>query len=981
MIEVTRSPFAVANGFFFTSKPMSKIPNEEQRSVIENLDDNILLFAGAGTGKTFTVAKRVANILARQKALPAEILCLTFTIKACDEMRKDITQFAGERAEEVQVNTIHGFCYKILAQERNGNDGYTLGICDEIDQEEILRNILTTKYYRWILDENSRKLGLSLPDLSACSICKIGEEYFWRTKEFIVTPLGEVQKILSNTQFSPLEVRCPVCDCTRALLGKKCSVCGEEFTVRFEEKTFDIYTKKTPLRSLISEMKHAREEGGYYTEDVIADYQRAFQYIQEYKPAVYEGLFSYNARYLGYQPDNAFLLAMERFAGKMAAEYDEYLRASNLLDFDDLIIKAKRILESEAGETYWGKRYKFVFLDEMQDTTRLEYAVLKKIFAQNNVFLCGDFFQTIYGWRGSCPQELLTNYIREFSAKKYTLSENYRSTKTLTRASYAYLQNTYPKLISEYSAANVRIHAKENGEKIDCYAFDNPEEEATQIYRYLLKNKPKNPMDICIIARSNKYIARLSRYFQRIEVERGKKDGLRFFTVEENFQFFKKPVVKDILAALKLLVYPLDGASMERLTKKYVRRVGSKSIETLREYSSLGISILSFIDGETYRFGDPYYTLLEGKDTGTLVVYDTETTGLDLDKDEIIQLSAIKIDAQGEIVDTINLFIQPTIEISEGAKQTHGLDFEEISARNAITAKEGLQIFSSFVSGSVLVGHNNLAYDKLLISRQLRENNLPPLKIVGEFDTLLLAKRFYPQLSNFKLDTLCRNFSIVNEHAHDALGDITATAQCLVRIIREAIYPTIAARREIVAKYAPKFEKFYNFYEELRARFDNGEELVEYVAERLYLRKIYPTQGDWSAVSDVAQSLKTEEGNRRRFIEGYLKDAALSGSQMDVLVKKLNRIPIVTVHQAKGCEFDTVIIVGADDSNFPSYAAKRIGDEEEEKKIFYVAITRAKRKLILTRATRDGKHAMATPYFWKIPEEFVRMNRRWKNGE
>ena len=95
----------------------------------------------------------------------------------------------------------------------------------------------------------------------------------------------------------------------------------------------------------------------------------------------------------------------------------------------------------------------------------------------------------------------------------------------------------------------------------------------------------------------------------------------------------------------------------------------------------------------------------------------------------------------------------------------------------------------------------------------------------------------------------------------------------------------------------------------------------------------------------------------------------------------MKKIPIITVHQAKGCEFDTVILAGADDNNFPSYAAKQSGGEEEEKKVFYVAITRAKERLILTRALRNGKFDRAeTPYFWMIPSEYVEENHAWKNG-
>ena len=81
-------------------------------------------------------------------------------------------------------------------------------------------------------------------------------------------------------------------------------------------------------------------------------------------------------------------------------------------------------------------------------------------------------------------------------------------------------------------------------------------------------------------------------------------------------------------------------------------------------------------------------------------------------------------------------------------------------------------------------------------------------------------------------------------------------------------------------------------------------------------------------------------------LRSFLSDAALSGSQMDVIIKKHGKIPLITVHQSKGCEFDTVILVGASENEMPSYGARLSGDEEEEKRIFYVALSRAKTRFM-----------------------------------
>ena len=130
---------------------MERRPNEEQLRVIENLDENIILFASAGTGKTFTVAKRAAQIIRLGRAKPSEILCMTFTVKACEEMREDISRYAGQSAGEVEIRTIHGFCYQMLREEnRRKSDKYSEAIvCDEVDAEDLLQSILSSQFALW----------------------------------------------------------------------------------------------------------------------------------------------------------------------------------------------------------------------------------------------------------------------------------------------------------------------------------------------------------------------------------------------------------------------------------------------------------------------------------------------------------------------------------------------------------------------------------------------------------------------------------------------------------------------------------------------------------------------------------------------------------------------------------------------------------------------------------------------------------------
>ena len=893
---------------------MERTPNEEQQRVIEELDNNLILFASAGTGKTFTVANRVGRILRENRAAPQEILLLTFTTKACEEMREDIARYVGEQAKSVEVRTIHGFCYRLMREEnrRRGDKYLDATVCDEVDAEELLRSILSSQLTLW---ES----------------------------------------------------------------GKKADI--EEEQGAENDRLFEIFRKKGALREFVSALKHIREEQKFYTENEEADYQKSFDCIRSTRTELYENILSTSTKRGGQVLDHEFETVMTRFAGRLAFTYDDYLRRSNRVDYDDLIIFASRYLDEEETRARWAARYQYIAVDEMQDTSLLEYSVLKRIFGKSNVMMCGDFFQSIYEWRGSRPERVLGDFIQEFSAKVYTFSENYRSTQLLTSATFGYLRNTYPALLGKYCPSEIKVRSQDAGEKILMLGFDNQKEEAHRIYRYLRKCVAEKPTSLCVMARSNGYLAALLRRFEEFNLEYVEEERLRFFTAEENLQFYKKPVVKDVLAAIKLLFNSADRVSMERIAERYVRLVGTKTIEHIRLQNRIGASIVSFLDPQVYTYGDPYHVLVERFQEGNIVVYDTETTGLDLNVDQMVQLSAIRMNRAGNIVDTFDQMIEPTVPIGQGAYETHGFDLEYIRAHGGVSAKEALGKFSAFVKGAALVGHNSLRFDSPLIKRQLKENGLPPLEIAAEYDTLSIAKEFHAELPDFRLATLCFKYGIVNEAAHNAYGDIVATGKVLYRFLTEDILPATLARRNFCEKHREKFEKLYRFFEEWKGKVQtsNALEAVSFLIDGMMIRKKCASDADRRALEGLIESFKeAKTEDTEGFLREFISNAELSASRADLFFAKQNAVPLLTVHQAKGCEFDTVILAGVDDQNFPSFFSRSEKALEEEKKVFYVAISRAKKKLILTKSAYNGRgETFPSPYAKKIPEEYLWKNERW----
>lgn len=882
---------------------MERKPNAAQQEVIRELERNILLYAGAGTGKTFTVANRIRHILEQKKAAPEEILCVTFTVKACGEMTEDIRAYVGREAEAVKISTIHGFGLSFLREEaRRKNSCYAdITPCDETDEQDIL--------YRLITDHTVRREPDSSPE-------------------------------------------------------------------------YDLLQKKPEaLSGIVSKIKHARYWYGIFSDNREADYREVIRRLESEQCLA--NLFLWYLPKTGEQCDKKLYSFFLNYGGSLLNRYDSFLEECDLADFDDLILLTARALREPETRKYWRNKFRYIVIDEMQDTSTAEYDVLEPLFEGNHVMLCGDYSQTIYEWRGSRPEIVLNSYREQYQAKVCMFSENYRSTRILAAASFGYLRNAFPGLDGSHCPDTLEIHSGTEGDKILVCACPDEYSEAKLIYRYLLKNRSEASEDICIMARSNRYIAELYDRLQTVGKGLPEGDRFSFFTVEKGHSFFRTPVVKDLLAFLRILLNRSDSASLERIAEKYINGVGRTTLSVLREAGCTGVSVCSFLEQETYRDGDCYAALLRAAKEETIVVYDTETTGLDLERDQVIQLAAIRYDRNGIPADSFNRIVIPTVEVSQGARDTVPFDVDREIRLNGQPAAEVFRDFSEFVRGSVLVGHNSSRFDALLLRRQLRELGLPEPDVVEEYDTLTLARQFYPGLENYKLATLCSTFGIVNEDAHNAFGDVKATGEVLFYLLRNDLLPSETERRKLLAKYSKSFEKINSYISHLQEYLESGDVsgLFKDIIETCKLRTRYKTETAANAVADLERLVaarKTE--NAEEFLQTFVSDAALSGSQLDSMIRKLGQIPIISVHASKGCEFGTVILAGCDSSHFPSAAAVKTGSTEEEKRIFYVAVSRAKLKLVITYC-EDGENSRRwpprheSPLIEKIPQQYLRRIR------
>lgn len=856
---------------------------EEQRAVIDDFDHNILLLARAGTGKTFTIANKVAEAIRRGFCKGEEVLCVTFTVKAAEELREDIDAWCGEKSG-AEVCTIHGFCYSLVkAYGKLTGEFRDPTVADEVDVGEILTSLL--------LDHAERG------------------EY----------AMADGLPLLPERQ----------------------------------------------LARIATAIKHEREELGFGYFD-RGGYAEAILSLEKTK--AYGDLFSVKKRGVKVT-DYSLRELLKRSGGKFFEEYTSVLRASDLLDFDDLIFAAKDCLKRERSFT---EKYKLVIVDEMQDTSMTEYEVLRNFFPGSRILMCGDDAQTIYGWRGSAPSSVIADFRKNFAAVTKRLTKNRRSTPLLSYAGAYYLKSTFD------PEAEIGEPQTE-GDKIEIVKCGDDTDEAEAIFR-ILQGVSCKPYEVCVMARSNRYLAGLYKKFEAINGLLPPESRLRFFTADSDYQFYKKPVVKDFLSFLRILVNPDDTPAFERVAEKYLPGIGRTSLRALRDYGKLGLSVSSFLLPETYRFGDPWETLARAYREDKIVVYDLETTGLDLALDGPIQISGVKTGISGER-EEFNRFVLPEREISAAALRTHGYDLAEIKKRGGAEAAVVLKEFAAFSRDCVLVGHNSGAFDDVILRRAAKEHGAE-FSVRGFVDTRVICSLFHPDFPDFRLSTLCEKFGVKNERAHDAFADVEATEKCLQRMIVSDIFVTEQARKSIVNELRDRFSDFYADYRaqrEMLARSDVSA-LLGHIGKTYAVFDVNSRAEDRESARDLYRALKGEFGETCAMPEirlaAFLAETSLSGSQMDVMIKKLGKIPVVTVHQSKGCEFSVVVLAGMNEREFPSYAAKASGNEDEEKRVFYVAISRATKKLFITypalyRAGQNAYPRNPSPYLSRLPEECV----------
>ncbi len=257
--------------------------------------------------------------------------------------------------------------------------------------------------------------------------------------------------------------------------------------------------------------------------------------------------------------------------------YENELRRSNALDFDDILLKTHELFtEKPEIADYYAQKFLYVHIDEFQDTNRVQFEIAKRISSYHkNFFAVGDDDQSIYGWRGAKVENILSFETLFAGAKVYKLERNYRSTKKILGLANRVIAHNTGRRDKELWTENP------DGARIECFVGTDENNEATyaamQIKNLMARNADLKYKDFAVFMRVNA----LSRAFEQEFTKYGVPH--RIFG---GFRFFERKEIKDLLSYLKVIVNPADDESFIRASGAPKRGIGAKSLTELREYAA-----------------------------------------------------------------------------------------------------------------------------------------------------------------------------------------------------------------------------------------------------------------------------------------------------------------------------------------------------------------------------------------------------------
>lgn len=292
--------------------------------------------------------------------------------------------------------------------------------------------------------------------------------------------------------------------------------------------------------------------------------------------------------------------ALEERIALLYENYERKLRASNAMDFDDLLVRTIELFEAhpETADRY-RERFQYILIDEYQDTNRAQYVVVRELACgRGNICVVGDDAQSIYGFRGADIRNML-DFERDYAEHRtFRLEQNYRSTKRILAAAEGVIRNNSNRIDKTLWTEN------QQGEPVSVITTRDEREEGEEVLRIVRRHVTNGVSlnEIAVLYRTNSQSLSIEDALRRANIPYGLVGGVAFYRRKE---------VKDAMAYLRLAVNPRDDEAFARAVNTPARGIGETSMKRLRHYAEReGISLIAAarvperIDGLTPRVGN-----------------------------------------------------------------------------------------------------------------------------------------------------------------------------------------------------------------------------------------------------------------------------------------------------------------------------------------------------------------------------------------
>lgn len=276
-------------------------------------------------------------------------------------------------------------------------------------------------------------------------------------------------------------------------------------------------------------------------------------------------------------PEMAWQKAEQPSYKKIAAlyeKYEEYIQNNNLVDFDDLLVLPYKILdEHENLAKEISERYRYIMVDEYQDTNDLQYKLLQKLCTtHDNICVVGDDDQSIYGWRGANIKNILDFKECFNNTKIVKLEENYRSTSKILKAANELIEHNRGRL------GKVLHSTKEEGKDIEILESSDENQEASIVAKRVkaLIEKGVSPRNIAVLYRINALSRSLEEGLNRAGISYNMVGGVKFYERAE---------IKDLISYLRIVANPHDDFSIKRIINRPKRGLGKVTLDKIIKFA------------------------------------------------------------------------------------------------------------------------------------------------------------------------------------------------------------------------------------------------------------------------------------------------------------------------------------------------------------------------------------------------------------